>query len=366
VQIIDIDQPSAADSGEHAMHFLKTAFGKLPITDKEITRIHKMRSGHIIPVEQPLFLVSQISRSGGSLMAQLFDGHPECHTHPGELHIGYPKKYNWPDLDLKQKPDKWFEMLFERRLPGYAEEGFVKVPRHMRSSYSASQIRYPFLFLPKLQREIFRKCATQGIRSQRDIINCYMTSYFNAWLDYQDLYRGERKCVFAFTPRLSMYEDSVERFFRDYPDGKMVTIVRDPKTWFVSFVKRKPEERGNITEAMTRWNTSAQAALNNRQRWRNRVILLTFEDLLQDPETTMRHLTQALGLTFDKCLLTPTFQGMPIRANSTFRVEKDGVLDTPLQRAGALTPAEVDGIERETSSLYAKVLAEIENASYPS
>jgi hypothetical protein len=263
------------------MNILKAGLGKLAIIDSELGRIYKMRSGHIIPVEQPLFLVSQISRSGGSLMAQLFDGHPECHTHPGELHIGYPKKYNWPDLDLRQKPDKWFDMLFERRLPGYAEEGFVKVPRHMRSSYSASQIRYPFLFLPRLQREIFKKCAARGVNSQRDVINCYMTSYFNAWLDYQDLYRSERKCVFAFTPRLSMYEDSVERFFRDYPDGKMVTIVRDPKTWFVSFVKIKPDERGNITEAMTRWKTSARSALNNRKRWGDRIILLTFEGLLQ-------------------------------------------------------------------------------------
>jgi hypothetical protein len=346
------------------MNILKAGLGKLAIIDSELGRIYKMRSGHIIPVEQPLFLVSQISRSGGSLMAQLFDGHPECHTHPGELHIGYPKKYNWPDLDLRQKPDKWFDMLFERRLPGYAEEGFVKVPRHMRSSYSASQIRYPFLFLPRLQREIFKKCAARGVNSQRDVINCYMTSYFNAWLDYQDLYRSERKCVFAFTPRLSMYEDSVERFFRDYPDGKMVTIVRDPKTWFVSFVKIKPDERGNITEAMTRWKTSARSALNNRKRWGDRIILLTFEGLLQEPEPTMRYLTRALGLSFDECLLTPTFQGMPIRANSTFRVEQDGVLDAPLQRAGDLTPAEIDGIEREARELHAEVLAEIENAKH--
>jgi hypothetical protein len=342
------------------MNIIKAGLGKLTLSGGELGRIYQMRSGHVTPVNQPLFLVSQVQRSGGSLMAQLFDGHPECHTHPGELHIGYPKKYNWPDLDLGQNPDKWFDMLFEKHLPEYAEEGFVKVPRHLRSSYSASQIRYPFLFLPRLQREIFRQCAERGINSQRDVINCYMTSYFNAWLDYQDLYRNEHKCVFAFTPKLSLHSDSVERFFSDYPKGKLMTVVRDPKTWFVSFVMKNPDERGDIAGAMSLWKDSARAALDNRQRWGDRIILLTFESLLQDLEPTMRYLTSALGLTYDECLLTPTFQGMPIRANSTFRVEQDGVLDAPLKRAQDLSADKIAGIEREAGELHAAVIAEID------
>ena len=236
------------------------------------------------------------------------------------------------------------------------------MPKHIRGSYSASDIYYPFLFLPRLQREIFRQCAANGISNQRDVMNCYMTSYFNAWLDYQDLYSDEKECVFAFTPRVSLHSDSVERYFSDYPEGRMITVIRDPKTWFVSFVKKKPDERRDVAEALTRWKDSARAALENRQRWGDRIILLTFESLVQDVEPTMRYLAEALGLNYDDCLLTPTFQGMPIRANSTFRVESDGVIDTPLKRAEDLSAEEVAGIERESGELYAAVLAEIDRA----
>ncbi len=318
-----------------------------------------MRTGRIIPVKQPLFLVSQVQRSGGSLMAQLFDGHPECHAHPGELHIGYPKKYNWPDPDLGGQPDEWFDMLFERHLPDYSREGFIKVPKHMRSSYDTGEMRYPFLFLPGLQREIFRICCERGVSTRRDIIDCYMTSYFNAWLDYQGLYGGERKCITAFTPKLSLHADSVERYFTDYPEAKLVTVIRDPKTWFVSFVKKKPDERGDIAEAMVRWKQSAEAALANRKRWGERIILITFESLLQDIESTMRYLAGELGLTFHESLLVPTFQGMPIRANSTFRVEQTGLLDAPLQRAKDLSAAEIEGINREAGELHAALLEDI-------
>ena len=68
---------------------------------------------HIQPVSAPLALISQIQRSGGSMLSQLFDGHPQVHAHPHELKFGYPKKYIWPPIDLGNRPDRWFEILFE-------------------------------------------------------------------------------------------------------------------------------------------------------------------------------------------------------------------------------------------------------------
>ena len=55
---------------------------------------------HIRPVTCPLVLISQVQRSGGTLLSQLLDGHPELHAHPHELKIGYPTKYTWPRIDL--------------------------------------------------------------------------------------------------------------------------------------------------------------------------------------------------------------------------------------------------------------------------
>ena len=67
---------------------------------------------NITKVQAPLALISQIQRSGGSLLSQLFDGHPQIHAHPHELKIGYPKKYYWPKIDLADTPERWFLLLF--------------------------------------------------------------------------------------------------------------------------------------------------------------------------------------------------------------------------------------------------------------
>ena len=55
--------------------------------------LYKSCVEHTRPVTSPLVLISQVQRSGGTLLSQLFDGHPELHAHPHELKIGYPTKY---------------------------------------------------------------------------------------------------------------------------------------------------------------------------------------------------------------------------------------------------------------------------------
>ena len=81
---------------------------------------------HISPVTAPLALISQIQRSGGSLLSQLFDGHPEIHAHPHELMIGYPKKHVWPRIDLNDRPERWFGILFEEIVIEQTREGYKK------------------------------------------------------------------------------------------------------------------------------------------------------------------------------------------------------------------------------------------------
>lgn len=67
-------------------------------------------------VPENLLLVSQIPRSGGILMSQWFDGHPQLMAHPFEIHTGFPTKSNYPILSAEQTPEQWFEILYEKKL----------------------------------------------------------------------------------------------------------------------------------------------------------------------------------------------------------------------------------------------------------
>ena len=63
---------------------------------------------HITPVTQPLVLIFDLALSGGSLLSQLFDGHPQMHVYPGEikLEIYEQKKSVAPEPDPVIDPQK--------------------------------------------------------------------------------------------------------------------------------------------------------------------------------------------------------------------------------------------------------------------
>ena len=87
----------------------------------------------LVPVREPLVLISQVQRSGGTLLSQLLDGHPEVHAHPGELHIG-PGKSHWPDISFDETPEQWFDRLFERITLEFVDEGYSKTTAGARDA----------------------------------------------------------------------------------------------------------------------------------------------------------------------------------------------------------------------------------------
>lgn len=316
--------------------------------EEECRILYQTRIEYLVDVGEPLILISQIQRSGGTLLGRLFDGHPQCHAHPYELRIG-PQKGIWPALSLQGDPDTWFWVLFEKPAKRAFEEGFKN---------SRRDERFPFLFPPRLQRMIFNGCiSSRPIISQRDILDSYMTSYFNAWLDNQNLYTAPKKFVTGFAPRVSMQSDNLGRFFADYPDGKLISIIRDPRSWYASARAHDEEQYGNIDGAIDLWSISARSMIAAKERYGDSVYLLSFEDLLSDTETTMRSLAEHLGIDFTPGLLVPTFNGFRIQASSSYDMKSRDVDAEPLHRyKRVLTESEISYITQHALTLYERVV----------
>ena len=328
---------------------------------QEWEQLCRVRVEHAVEVREPLVLVSQIQRSGGTLLSQLFDGHPECHAHPHELTIGYPKSQNWPQLDLAA-PGDWYGILYEKYAQKHLRLGYQKPAER---SDDADPDVFPFVFLPTLQKRIFDACvAARPIERQRDVLDCYFTSYFNAWLDGQNLYSGPKKVITAFAPRLNMVPASVDGFFSDYPDGTLISIVRDPRAWYASVRTQPPFSEGEST--LRRWCKSTESTLEASERYGDRVIVLTYEELVLDTEATMRRVAEQIGIAMLPTLLMPTFNGRPIRANSFAAVERYGVLPERTSAYRDVLDAEtIARIEEQAGDLYERATARARRAASP-
>jgi hypothetical protein len=307
---------------------------------------------NLSPVTSPLALISQIQRSGGTLLAQLFDGHPEIHAHPHELKIGKPKKYIWPKIDLNDNFERWFYILFEDDTIEHFKGGYRKERKQDET--------FPFIFLPSLQKKIFLYYleSFEPI-TLRNVFDAYMTSYFGAWLNYQNCY-GQKKYITAFAARLAMDENNTESFFEVYPDGRLISIIRDPKNWFPSALRHneyiKRNKYQDIENALNQWKESALTTLRNKKTYGERVCIIRFEDLIGKTEAVMRSLAEFLDIEFDRSLLIPTFNGFPIKANTSFESEQHGIMKSTLARHKTLSKEDLEIIDKTTQKEYQEIL----------
>jgi hypothetical protein len=329
--------------------------GQLKSSEAQFDYVYQLCLENARPVTAPLILISQIQRSGGSMLSQLFDGHPEIHAHPHELKFGYPRKYDWPPIDLVDNPEHWFEILFEDIVVRHFRYGYKKMAKYKDT--------FLFIFLPSLQKNIFLKYVDSvATISRRDVFDAYMTSYFGAWVNNQNLL-GDKKFVTAFTPRLAFMETNMASFFKTYPDGRLISVVRDPKNWFPSANRHQLDKYGDITKALDQWNESARSMVRNKKAFGDRVCIITFEDLVQRTDSVMRHLADFLKIRFDDILLTPTFNKIPVKPNTSFKLENPGIMISALERYKILSREELDIIEAMTGEAYTQVLSTV--ASIP-
>jgi hypothetical protein len=313
---------------------------------RDADRLFRALREDVVTVDQPFVLVSQLQRSGGTLLNTLLDGHPQLHSHPHELMFGRPK-HDWPALDLAAGVDAWYERLEEGWLAALFAHGYRKAPVG-----GDAYPRLPLAVVPSFVERLFRVlCAERPPRTQREILGRYLTAFFNAWVDCQGLREPGKLWVSGFGPRLA-WGESRRRFFGDYPDGRLVMSHRDPRAWYASARVHKPRY-AELRPALALWRQGAREILAAKAKAPDVVFVLTYESLVRDPESTMRAVAGWLGLDWHPVLLQPTFNRLPVPANSSYGPPAaPGIRQDSLDRWRELLPgAVVAWIEADTAEL---------------
>jgi hypothetical protein len=104
-------------------------------------------ANNFVPLRAPLILISQVQRSGGSLLSQLLDGHPQLAAYPHELKIGFPTGEHW--IRKPRSARKSFSEMFKKPQFRLVREGFSKG--------NQDTVRYPFFVAASAQEKIFLK-----------------------------------------------------------------------------------------------------------------------------------------------------------------------------------------------------------------
>ena len=160
---------------------------------------------HIAPVTAPLALVSQISYSGGTLLSRLLDGHSDLHAYPCAFAADTLNKGSWPKIDITGKPEEWLDNFSKAIAVAGVQEGFEQGEE--------DNARFPFMYLPILQKQIFIKyLESVEPLNTRHVFDAHMTACFGAWINYQN-HGPDKKFITTYAPVLTMQNKAINNFF---------------------------------------------------------------------------------------------------------------------------------------------------------
>ena len=276
------------------------------------------RLAHLVPVREPLVLVSQIQRSGGTLLSQLFDGHPECPRAPARAEDRLSGK-----CELAAA---------RRRRPG----------RHVRDACSRRRSRHaPTRGLPQ---------AGEGGRDGRRLRRLPVrvpAAPAEGDLRHEAAEAGDvsATCSTPTSPRISTPGSTTRtsirgRRRRSRGSRRGWRWTGEPWTGSSPPTPMGSWSRSSATPAVVGVGVEVQPAALRGRRGRAPALArvdggrrstsawssVTYERLIGQTEAVMAGLAERVGIAMSSVLLQPTFNGRPIRANSAEQVASHGVL----------------------------------------
>lgn len=162
----------------------------------------------------------------------------------------------------------------------------------------------------------------------------------------------EKSGATRFVEKTPFHLFSLEDISARYPDAQVIGIYRDPRAVILSWMKRKNSSKSLLSAAFS-WNRAARVMLAKQQD-RN-FKLLKYEDLISQPETTLRDLTDFLGEEFSPALLKEQ------KANSSFDEDrgKTGFKESSLDRwKTILSPMQIALIDSVCGKYYGELAIE--------
>lgn len=125
-------------------------------------------------------------------------------------------------------------------------------------------------------------------------------------------------------------EHYADRVFAEFPDARIIHMVRDPRDRYASVRTRHGQELSRVGAATGRWLASTRAARRNQARYPDRYVLVRYEDLARSPGQTMRQICADVGLAYSPSLLS--LSGAPDHrdrgGNSSFGDLEPGTIST--------------------------------------
>jgi hypothetical protein len=323
-------------------------FNPYLLSAKSSYRLLFKRNKEYNTFNHPLLVISGLQRSGTHLVDNLLKNHHQILSYYDELQIGKPNKYHWPDLKDETNIKKRFAALIPRNLA----RKYLGLRKYHKSNKAYENFVFDFSWFKKIFLQLEEKNEKFN---QRNTLDNFFTAYFNAYLNcnHSNFY-DKYKYITAPVPGITIIKKSIEGFIRDYPDGKIFIMIREPIIWWNSARKHTKNLKNNGLE---RYEKTLSNTIWARDKYNNSVFAVNFDQLIKNTEESINSLLKHAGLEFNEIATYPSRFPAYAIDNSTFGHKKTRViLKDKIKREVNIPQEDRLYIEAKIYPLYEKVL----------
>ncbi len=250
----------------------------------------------------PVVFLCGHRKSGTSMFRDLFDGHPQACTYPGDicLYYGYYPIWARGDHDRAERLARLERVAF----------GELQAALDADDLGDACDV-------PALARAFFAGLDDPELTDTHALVSRLLDTYRRV----AEPGSAARVCV-AKETSIEIYADEI---LASFPGSRMIQILRDPRdnyaalraglnTYYSGF---GDDHVSMLCSLIHRLGTSLRLREHLEARHGpDRFLALRFEDLVRDPEFVMRKVADFVGVDFRFELLHPTKRGRNVRGNS--------------------------------------------------
>lgn len=261
-------------------------------------------------MKDPIFILG-CTKSGTTLMRNLFDGHPDLFIVPFESHFF-------------QITHKWVSYYFRRTNPhkltfDEMKLGLFNWVKYMNtiSNTIADGFIQGQLDILKFKEYI----DNEKVSNTKELSNAYIKAI------YYSLLQKEMPTNIRFVEKSVENVEFCQEWIQMYPNAKFIHILRNPYSNIVAirkYLAKTKKKYPFLLPAFSAMNTSYYFLYKNPELIKNYKVI-RYEDLLVNPERAMKELSVFLDIEFSKVLLTPSHLNELWKGNSTNRQNFSGV-----------------------------------------
>jgi hypothetical protein len=291
-----------------------------------------------------LLMISAMYENGGNTTQRFLDGHPELYSYPFESQPGtkyvndhltslYPVKYRWPVFPLHDTPDRDYETIID-------EECKVRIKTPQSSKFRDWKIELN----DKERKARFVELMQGRERTRGALVEAYYRSTALAWKDATR--SGQEHAYVGYSPIIVI---DAEKILSDLPHAHVLQVVRNPWSAYADTKKRAVPL--SIEHYMTGWVTNQVYALAARDRFPDRMHVVRYSDIIQDPKATLGAVLAKMGIGPADTLAYPSVNGKRMTEVYPWGTIRIPTPEVDRQTAEELSDHEKEEIRRRTRHL---------------